>query len=230
MVDDAENQQRKLAALDRLGRAAPGDLLLTSRRIYWKEVLASKLERLAACAEIHAEARPALAKRCYTVASELTISDEIERRLNAVAAQLREGESLAAQRRKARAEKERQARAKVLLDEAKVAIDAHDYRRALDVLTQVAELQPGDPEVAGLQQEAWAMISPQVEALVKLGDHLYLDEQLEAAVATWKAALNLKPKDEDILARIERARTVLDRLDVLRKRQQPGAAATSGDS
>ena len=38
----------------------------------------------------------------------------------------------------------------------------------------------------------------QVEALVKLGDHLYLNEQLEAAVATWQAALILKPDDEAV--------------------------------
>ena len=229
LVEDAENQQRKLALLDQLARVEPGDLLTTSRRIYWKEVLAGKIERLTVCSETHTDLKPSLAKRCYKVASGLGVSEDIERRLNQVASQLREGENLAEQRRRARVEKERQMRAKGLLDDAKVAIDAHDYRRALDILTQVAKLQPDNVEVAGLQREAWAMISPQVEALIKLGDHLYLDEQLEAAVATWKAALNLKPQDEDILARIERARTVLDRLDLLRKRQQ-GPAGHAGDS
>lgn len=231
LVEDAENQQRKLVLLEQLARVEPGDLLTTSRRIYWKEVLAGKIERLTVCGETHADLQPTLAKRCYKAASGLDVSDDVERRLGQVAAQLREGENLAEQRRKARGEKERQLRAKALLDNAKAAIDAHDYRRALDILTRVAKLQPDNAEVAGLQQEAWAMISPQVEALIKLGDHLYLDEQLEAAVATWKAALNLKPQDEDILGRIERARTVLDRLDLLRKRQQqPGVAGHVDDS
>ena len=229
LVDEAENQQRKIRLLEQLSRTAPGNLLITSRRIYWKEVFAGKVDRLIECSEAHAGSKPVLARRCYTVASELGASDETEQRLNAVAVQLRERENLAAQQRKARADKERQQRAKALLVEAKASIDAHDYRRALDSLARVAKLQPENAEVAGLQQEAWAMISPQVEALIKLGDHLYLDEQLEAAVATWKAALNLKPKDEDILARIERARTVLDRLDVLRRqqRQPPGAASNT---
>ena len=102
---------------------------------------------------------------------------------------------------------------------ARAAIDARDYRRALDILEKVAQLQPNNSEVSGLQEEAWSMISPQVGALVKLGDHLYLDEQLDAAVATWQAALTLKPDDEAILARIERAKTVLNRLDALRRRQ-----------
>ena len=52
-------------------------------------------------------------------------------------------------------------------------------------------------------------------------DQRYLDEQLEAAVATWQAALILKPDDEAILARIDRANTVLNRLDALRRQQNP---------
>ena len=74
------------------------------------------------------------------------------------------------------------------------------------------------------------MISPQVEALVKLGDHLYLDEQLEAAVATWQAALSLKPGDEAILARVDRAETVLTRLDDLRRQQRALPAAVEPPS
>ena len=76
------------------------------------------------------------------------------------------------------------------------------------------------PIFSGLQQKALAIISPQVDALVKLGDHLYLEEQLDAAVATWQAALTLTPGDEEIAARIERAKTVLTRLDALRLQQK----------
>ncbi len=224
LIEDAESQQRRLALLERLGRMNPDDLLQKSRRMYWRETLAAKVERLTRCGEVHVARTPVLARRCYAVASALTVSDPVERRLQAVAAQLRESEQLAAQRRQARVRQGRERRAKGLLNDARAAIDAHDYRQALDSLAKLAKLQPNNAEVAGLQRAAWAMISPQVEALVKLGDHLYLDEQLEAAVATWQAALDLKPHDADILARIERARTVLDRLDMLRKRQQSGSA------
>ncbi|MCB1727706.1 MAG: hypothetical protein KDI22_09775, partial [Gammaproteobacteria bacterium] len=137
-----------------------------------------------------------------------------------VSAQLRASDDIAAERRRAREEKERHQRAKALLGQAKAAIDASDYRRALDILDKVAQLQPDNREVSGLQQKALAIISPQVDALVKLGDHLYLEEQLDAAVATWQAALTLTPGDEEIAARIERAKTVLTRLDALRLQQK----------
>jgi tetratricopeptide (TPR) repeat protein len=220
MVGDVENLQRRIGLLEQLSRAEPNDLVVASRRIYWKEVLAGKVQQLTDCAETHAAAKPPLSQRCYEQAVMVGGGPDIELRLAAVHAQLHASEQAATERRRVRQARERQARAKVLLDEAKAAIDAHDYRRALDTLAQVETLQPDNAEVIGLKQEAWSMISPQVEALVKLGDHLYLDEQLEAAVATWKAALNLKPGDEELQARIDRAKTVLDRLDSLRQRQR----------
>lgn len=224
MVGDAENQKNKIVLLEKLSLAEPDDFILTSRRIYWKEVLANSVEQLTACGEYHLGTNSALARRCFELAAGMSAGPDIERRLAEVDRQLRLSESIAAERLRASKEKERQHRAKVLLGEAKAAIDARSYRRALDILEKVAELQPENTEVPGLQQEALAMISPQVKALVKLGDHLYLDEQLDAAVATWQAALTLKPEDEAIVARIDRAKKVLNRLDTLRKQQQPPAA------
>jgi len=221
MVGDAENQKQKIALLEKLSLAQPEDLIVVSRRIYWKEVLARRTEGLTACAEFHVGTESELAKRCFDLASTLAATPAVEQRLAQVSRQLRASEDIAAERRRANEERERQLRAKVLLGNAKVAIEAREYRRALDILDEVAGLQPNNSEVVGLQQEAWAMISPQVEALVKLGDHLYLDEQLDAAIATWQAALSLKPDDEDIVARIERATAVLSRLDALRRQQKP---------
>lgn len=221
MVGDAENQKNKIMVLEKLSLAEPDDLILSARRIYWKEVLAHNIEQLTACGEYHVTADATLARRCFELAAGMSATPDIERRLAGVDEQLRLGESIAAERVRISKEKERQHRAKVLLSEAKAAIDARNYRRALDILEKVSRLQPDNREVPGLKQEALSMISPQVEALIKLGDHLYLDEQLDAAVATWQAALTLKPDDEAIIARIDRAKKVLNRLDALRRQQQP---------
>ncbi|MCB1723659.1 MAG: hypothetical protein KDJ39_08180 [Gammaproteobacteria bacterium] len=219
LVGDAENLRNKVQLLEKLSMAQPDDLVITSRRIFWKEKLAGKVEPLTQCAETHVMTTPQLAKRCFEIASWLPADAGIEARLTKVDEELRTIESVAAERRRAKEARERQARSRVLMDNAKAAIDAHDYRQALDTLDEVSKLQPNNAEVAGLREEALSMISPQIEALIKLGDHLYLDEQLEAAVATWQAALTLKPQDEDIVARIERAKTVLSKLETLRRRQ-----------
>lgn len=225
MLGDAENQHAKILLLEQLSLARPDDLVVMSRRLYWKEVLASKIEPLTACGEYHAADATELARRCFDVASAIPTTAVIDQRLARVSAQLRASDDIAAERRRAREEKERHQRAKALLGQARAAIDASDYRRALDILQKVAKLQPDNREVSGLQQKALAIISPQVDALVKLGDHLYLEEQLDAAVATWQAALTLMPGDEEIAARIERAKTVLTRLEALRREQKGAGVA-----
>lgn len=220
LVGDAENQYAKIALLEKLSAAKPDDLVLASRRLFSKEILAGKVEDLTRCCEYHASTDAALARRCLRLASHLADTPELEQRLAKVGDQLVASEQLAAERRRSSLKKERELRARVLLEAARAAIQANDYRRALDILDQVAELQPDDRELHGLREEASLMISPQVEALVKLGDRLYLDEQLDAALATWRAALDLRPEDEDIQSRIERAETVLNRLGALRREQQ----------
>lgn len=229
LVSEAEHQQYKISQMARLARAEPENVFLISRRLYWKEVLAAKLDDLTRCGEAYVEAEPELAQRCYDVALDQSVPEMLEVRLAAVGNRLRAAETAAATTRRLRARRERQARAKVMMDEAKRAIDERDYRRALDVLDRVEKLKPGNDEVSGLREQARSMISPQIDALVKLGDHLYLDEQLEAASATWNAALSLQPGDPDIIARIERAKTVMQRLRALRERKQvrtPAVRAT----
>ena len=73
--------------------------------------------------------------------------------------------------------------------------------------TRWRNLQPDNREVSGLQQKALAIISPQVDALVKLGDHLYLEEQLRCRRCDlaggpdpWRGRTTKR-----ILTRIERA-------------------------
>lgn len=227
-IGDSESQRAKITLLEQLSREAPDDLLLASRRLYWKEILRGRAPVLTECAERHVETEPLLAKRCYRLAVESARDETLEGRLAIVREQIKEGEQLAEERRRQRAEKAREQRAKALLVEARAAIDSSDYRGALDILGEVAQLQPDNPEIDALTRSAWSMLSPQVEALIKLGDHLYLDEQLDAAISTWKAALNLKPGDEEIVGRITRARTVLKRLDDLRHRQRGPADDTSG--
>lgn len=225
LVNDAATLSEKVALLDKLARAKPDDLVVASRRAYWNEALTGKLDRLVACCDVHVSTEPALARRCLSVASEMSLPPEVSRQLAEIEDQLRETEQRAAQNQRVAAAKQDQARITSLLTEAKAALSQREYRRALDKLSQVARLQPRNREMRELRRRIEGVVRPQIEALVKRGDQLYLDEDLDAAVATWRAALNLRPGDEEIRARIERAQTVLSKLDELRREQRkPGVA------
>ncbi len=228
LAAEAEHAGRKIELLERLAavQPQPESLLTQSRRLFLEEVQQARLGELVACAQTQVARDPELARRCLDQATALAVDDKAAAHLAVVAEQLRASEAGLEQRRLAEQRRARQQRARALLSDARAAIDRHDYRGALDLLAQVERLQPGDREMAGLRDQAQAMLSPQIDALVRLGDHLYLDEQLEAAVAAWQAALSLMPGDEEVQARIDRARTVLNRLEDLRRQQK---AVTGGD-
>lgn len=228
LITQAEAKRAESLWLEELSRAQPSDLIVLSRRIFAREQLNRQLSDVVACAEWHQETLPVLARRCHDLASGLVLDDALKARLAAVETRLDQHAEAAAGASPAQApnapettrtEPEAQRSARLLLAEAKAAVDARDYRGALDTLDRVAALQPNNPEIADLRRTAEQAISPQVQALVKLGDHLYLDEQMEAALAAWQAALLLSPADSEIAARVDRAETVLKRLELLRQQQ-----------
>ncbi len=219
MVAEAESERGRVGYLDALCLAQPQDIALAAQRDELTVSLNAKLDGLIACGEVHLGSDTELARRCYRVALELPATMDTDRRLEKVASRLQAWEDQAKEQRRNAAAQKRQSRFRAQLAKAQEAIDSRDYQNAFDRLDKAAELEPDHPEVAAMRAELWAIVTPQVDALVKLGDQLYLEEQLNAAVATWEAALGFKPGDEEIVARIERAKSVLVRLDELRREQ-----------
>lgn len=225
MVAEAESERGRVSLLDALCLAQPQDLALAAERDQLTVSLNAKIDGLTACSEFHLADAPDLARRCHRVALELPGSLDIDRRLEKVASQLQSMKEQDKAKRLEAARQQRQSRFQKQLAQAQAAIDARDYRSASELLEKAAELEPGNRELATMREDLSAVITPQVNALIKLGDQLYLEEQLSAAVATWEAALGFKPGDEEIIARIERAKHVLDRLDELRRDQVGGSVA-----
>ena len=230
MVAEAESERGRVGYLDALCLAQPQDIALAAQRDELTVSLNAKIDSLIACSEVHLISDTELAWRCYRVALELPASVDTERRLEKVSSQLRALEDQAKEQRRNAAAKKRQSRFRAQLAKAQEAIDARDYQNAFERLDKAAELEPDNPELAAMRAELWSIVTPQVDALVKLGDQLYLEEQLNAAVATWEAALGLKPGDEEIVARIERAKNVLVKLDELRREQnsEPSSEKPAG--
>ena len=230
MVAEAESERGRVGYLDALCLAQPQDIALAAQRDELTVSLNAKIDSLIACSEVHLISETELAWRCYRVALELPASVDTERRLEKVSSQLRALEDQAKEQRRNAAAKKRQSRFRAQLAKAQEAIDARDYQNAFERLDKAAELEPDNPELAAMRAELWSIVTPQVDALVKLGDQLYLEEQLNAAVATWEAALGLKPGDEEIVARIERAKNVLVKLDELRREQnsEPSSEKPAG--
>lgn len=156
----------------------------------------------------------------------LTLAQQIEQKEDVAQALTRLNEKKASLTRQVRAKKQRTQEAQrrkeseQLLTQLREAIAAADLPEARSALSKLDGLGVQSQELADLRRALNNAVSAEVEALLERGNALYRDEKVREAKAAWEAALVLDPANERIRASIERADTVLKKLQELQQQQQ----------
>ncbi|HHC71906.1 MAG TPA: hypothetical protein ENK54_03335 [Thiotrichales bacterium] len=91
--------------------------------------------------------------------------------------------------------------------------DLVDVRK---LLAELRKLQPHAPELAELELAVNEAIDAQVKELLEEGTRAYGAGNIREARFLWEQALRLRPDDEEIKARIQRAQRVLHKVEELR--------------
>ncbi len=234
LVGEAASLGEKIALLEKLYKAEPNNVLYQSRLLFWRQYYQSREDSLIVCGTLHGETHPQLAKLCLQQAVEIQPSAEAEKLLNDVDKRI-QNQKLASFSRSAKQtarikerKQEQTARNKVqeveqLLAEAEKAVQRGAYGDAMSKLDKAAREDPDNPEIRQLRSETRAILDERVTTMVRLGDQLYREEKLVHAVAVWEAALELDPNREEISGKIDRARRVMEKLEAIRSREQPGS-------
>lgn len=221
LLEEVRYLREKVRRLASWTKEHPGDAVANAKLSYWSRQLFDSADGLTACAERYVKKRPKLSRECLKTARLLPASSAYTLRLLAVEEQLSAQRQVARKKRKAKQVKQQRDQVEDTVQSARILLAGGAFRAARDLLQQAAEVAPENTDVTDLLLEAELGLDRQVEALLVLGDRLYLEEQIDAALANWEEALTLRPDDEEIVARIERARTVLERLESLRQQQLP---------
>lgn len=116
-------------------------------------------------------------------------------------------------------EAQRRKESEQLLTQLHEAIAVADLPKAQQALSKLNSLGVQSQELAGLQQALNNIIRAKVEELLEQGNALYRDEKVLEAKAAWEAALALDPANEKARMSIERADTVLKKLQELQQQQ-----------
>lgn len=127
-------------------------------------------------------------------------------------------------------EVQRRKESEQLLTRLHEAIAAADLPGAQLALSKLDSLGIQSRELADLQQALNNAISAKVEELLEQGNALYRDEKVQEAKAAWEAALTLDPANERARMSIERADTVLKKLQELQQQQQPASRSHNQNS
>ena len=77
--------------------------------------------------------------------------------------------------------------------------------------------RPGDKALLDEQQRLADSLVIEVARATALGEAYYSEGNIEYALTAWQAALPLAPSDAQLLANIERAQRILDKVKTLRE-------------
>lgn len=108
-----------------------------------------------------------------------------------------------------------------LMSQAREAIDKGELQKAQEILPQLAQIDPDNPEVRQLQRRLNEAVSATVDKLLKRGSMLYRREKVELAKRVWEEVLQLDPSNSQAKAGVKRAERVLGRLRELKEQERP---------
>ncbi len=156
------------------------------------------------------------ARTCLTLAETLDASEKMK------AAAKERRQEIAKREKQARKEKH-QGDFERLAKQAKQAIDKGQLRRSRRIVSQLAKIDPDNPEVQKLQQQLSETVSAKVDTMLKRGSQLYRKEKIAEAKKVWEEVLELDPSNKQAQAGVKRAERVLERLRLLEEKERPPA-------
>ncbi len=97
------------------------------------------------------------------------------------------------------------------------AINQQQWLNAKNILTKMLKQRPGDKTLLNEQRQLTESIVLEIERATALGEAYYSEGNIEYALTAWQAALPLAPNDSHLLANIERAQRILDKVKALKE-------------
>ena len=97
------------------------------------------------------------------------------------------------------------------------AIEQQQWLIAKEILSAMLQQRPGDKALLDQQQQLNDSLLLEIERATALGEAYYSEGNIEYALTAWQAALPLAPNDSQLLANIERAQRILDKVKALKE-------------
>ena len=97
------------------------------------------------------------------------------------------------------------------------AINQQQWLEAKAILAAMLKQRPGDKDLLDEQQRLADSLVVEVARATALGEAYYSEGNIEYALSAWQAALPLAPSNAQLLANIERAQRILDKVKTLKQ-------------
>lgn len=219
LVYETRSLQQKLPYLERLATIDSENLITQSRLLFWTKRLESKVAPLIACGSMHLHLDAALAEACAQLSQSIKATEQSAHLLEKIKESQAQKKSIAKTKKAVQVKRSLSQQRARLLTQAKKQRDEESFQDSINNLKKLLAINPKDAEVKILLKEVTAIRDLRVERLIKFGDALYRDEQIDQAVSVWESAEKMDTGRPDIASRIDRALKVLERLREIKEVQ-----------
>jgi hypothetical protein len=220
LIEQTKAQQSQLLIFEHWTRMDPDNREVVEHRETILRSLQTQRERLSDCGLRQTESHPALARTCLQLAIAIEPTYRDRMLLDLLAEREQKTQQVKAQKKQDILEQQRKNWIHDSLLEAKRLYEMNQFNPARKLLNQVLEEEPGNPEAKKLLSQLEGRLHGHLENLLKTGDKLYQEGEIEAARDIWEAALQLDPENALAKEKLERANRVLENLENLRKAEK----------
>ena len=212
---EAKHLPQTLRLYERLFKADPDDASALSR---WQQER-DKRDRL--MVTVKAYAAMAEAEQEYGLALEYLRSIQRLEDSLVILSQIKRLRSLLAEQQKAQIARSNNSELSNRQQEQRLnyntAINQQQWLEAKAILLAMLKQRPGDKALLDEQQRLADSLVIEVARATALGEAYYSEGNIEYALTAWQAALPLAPSDAQLLANIERAQRILDKVKTLKE-------------
>ncbi len=159
----------------------------------------------------------ALARECLELALSIEADTEDQRLLQQLTVKKEQTVEKEVQKQRGIREKQWKNRNQDLLEQARQLFQNSQFDESRKQLNILLREDPDNAEAKQLLATLRTRLESYLDSLLKTGDRMYREGEIEGAKALWQAALNLDPDDARAKEKIERADRVLKNLESLRK-------------
>ena len=220
LIEETKAQQTQFPLLSEMVRLDPANQAAEKSLTAIRQTLQAQRRKLSECGSRQMERHPDLAQTCLELALSLEATQRDRQLLNHLTEKEKQSEQAKAQQQLDMQEQARKDRIEYSLQEAKSLYEKDQFNPARKQLNQVLAEEPTNSEAKKMLSELEKRLQSHLDYLLKKGDKLYQQGEIERAQAIWKAALRLDPENSLAKEKLERASRVLENLENLRRAEQ----------
>jgi len=232
LLEETRALHKQLPILEQLAYSDPRNPQLEQRLLDSRNQLSLKRKALSTCGWRQSARDSKLARQCLELALKIEDDPQDRRLLQQLTEKKVQIIKQEVQKQRGIREKQWKDRNQDRLQQAKRHARDSQLDEARNQLKLLLQEDPENPQAKQLLSQVETRLAAYLENLLKAGDRMYREGEIEGAKALWQAALKLDPNDARAKEKVERAERVLKNLESLRKTEQPKGRSVpaAGDS